>query len=265
MKRSIVSASLFLIVVATAVWLASNSRTQAQTKKDKPITAEIVTQTSKLGVVETKKPSPAEVIRQKLGEPIGAWDREPMKLFEVLQKLESDYGFPRCVLNISAFKVEAPDAPDPNDIEILLRNVQGLSRAKVLRMILDQIPTNNGAFLVRPTYVEISTTARSMPDAQFVWGNYQNMPLEVILEDFADQTGVTILVDARAADKAKTPITARLQQETNLATAVRLLADMANLKVVIVDRTLYVTSPSNAVDFPPGGLPNVGQKMIDPL
>lgn len=42
----------------------------------------------------------------------------------------------------------------------------------------------------------------------------------------------------------------RFPNDTNLTQAVRLLADMADLKAVIVDTTMYVTSRSNPTIFP---------------
>ena len=61
---------------------------------------------------------------------------------------------------------------------------------------------------------------------------------------------MSIVVDPRVGSKAKSPVTSRFSAETNLAQAVRLLADMADLKAVQVDNTLYVTSRSNNIVFP---------------
>jgi hypothetical protein len=57
--------------------------------------------------------------------------------------------------------------------------------------------------------------------------------------------GVQAVVDVRVADKAKTPVTARLDQVPP-ATAIRVLADMADLAVVPMDGLFYVTSKENA-------------------
>ena len=49
----------------------------------------------------------------------------------------------------------------------------------------------------------------------------------------------------------------------DIATAVRLLADMADLKLMIVDRVLYVTLRSNTATFPPGLLPAPKKSRIE--
>ena len=64
------------------------------------------------------------------------------------------------------------------------------------------------------------------------------------LEAIAHATGFSILVDCRVGDKAKTRVTANLR-DAPLLTAVRLLADMAELKSIEVDGALYVTSKDN--------------------
>src|SRR5439155_26824057 len=62
----------------------------------------------------------------------------------------------------------------------------------------------------------------------------------------ADSTGINVILDARVAEKAgKTPVTATLNG-IPLDTAVRLLADMADLKAVAIDNALYVTTKPNA-------------------
>jgi hypothetical protein len=75
------------------------------------------------------------------------------------------------------------------------------------------------------------------------------------LQQLATTTGYSIVVDGRAADKGKTPVSATL---TNVPvdTAVRVLADMADLKPVQVDNVFYVTTPENAARFQ-AGLPDL--------
>jgi len=56
---------------------------------------------------------------------------------------------------------------------------------------------------------------------------------------------LAVLLDTRAAEKARTPITAELYN-VPLDTAVRLLAGMVDLQPVRVDNVLFVTSPQTA-------------------
>ncbi|HEX5271996.1 MAG TPA: hypothetical protein VFW33_15975, partial [Gemmataceae bacterium] len=79
--------------------------------------------------------------------------------------------------------------------------------------------------------------------------------------DLGEQAGVSVVVDARAADKAKTPVTASFLN-LPLDTAVRVLADMAGLKSYLNDNVLYVSAEgrnvaarpdANLGEFPGGG------------
>src|SRR5262249_34722613 len=148
-----------------------------------------------------------------------------------------------------AFKEENPDGPDPAESGVKFP-AKGLTRAKTLRLVLDQLPTANATYLVRPGYVEITTIDTARPNRQFVQANFFNQPLEDVLNELREQPVVSIVVDPRFGSKAKSPVTSRFSAETNLAQAVRLLADMADLKAVQVDNTLYVTSRSNNIVFP---------------
>jgi hypothetical protein len=56
---------------------------------------------------------------------------------------------------------------------------------------------------------------------------------------------VTLVLDGAVGDKAKTPITAVFHR-VPLDTVVRLVADMADLRVVPVENMLYVTTKEKA-------------------
>jgi hypothetical protein len=276
--------SVLCLVVGIAGWLVVRATSLAQSDDAKQSTSNVRVQKQSSGTPLTDMaperalalaktaaaqkvvPTPAELNRQKLNEPMPfvVWQNN-LTLEVVLHQLEQNHGFPRIMINHNAFKEENPDVvlDGIGDTPIKMPNVQGISKARVLRLILDQIPTNNGAFLVRPDCIEILTNERSLPESQFIEGTFQDIPLVEVLADLSERSGLSILIDARAGEKAKSRVNARFQQETNLATAVRLLADMADLKLVIVDRVLYVTLPSNETTFPPGNLPAGKQKRIE--
>jgi len=56
------------------------------------------------------------------------------------------------------------------------------------------------------------------------------------------------VVDGRAAEQAKTPVSATFLN-VPLETGLRVLADMADLKPVQVDNVFYVTTRDNAARF----------------
>src|SRR5439155_3331146 len=73
----------------------------------------------------------------------------------------------------------------------------------------------------------------------------RRQPLEDVLEELSESARANVVLDTRASDNAKKPITARLAN-VPLDNAVRLLADMAGLKAVQVGNVLYVTTKENA-------------------
>jgi hypothetical protein len=125
----------------------------------------------------------------------------------------------------------------------------------VLRKLLAQVPVGSGAtYLLREDGVEVTTntflTAEVWgnykgPQLPLVWATLDRTPLEDALKDLAEQADFNVMLDNRAGEKGKTPVTARLRNAP-LDTAVRLLADMADLRPVHQDNVLYVTTKENA-------------------
>ena len=96
----------------------------------------------------------------------------------------------------------------------------------------------------------MTTIKDSGPRTRFVRTNFVNRPLDEALDELSELTGIAITLDPRVGAKARTPVTARFPSETNLTQVVRLLADMADLRTVVVDTMLYVTERDNEVQFP---------------
>jgi hypothetical protein len=108
--------------------------------------------------------------------------------------------------------------------------------------------------MVRDDRIEITTGA---VQAAEVWGDFNGarlplvnatfdkVPLEDAVKELSEQADFSVLLDNRAADKGHTPVSARLRN-TPLDTAVRLLADMADLRPIHLDDVLYVTTKENA-------------------
>jgi hypothetical protein len=197
---------------------------------------------------EPRKSATAETLK-KLSQP---WDvnfEAPTTFRDMLETWEKR-GMPRVIIYQQAFKLENPDAPDVYETQIVLPRVQGLPAGRVFRMALDQIPTADATYLVQAGHLLVTTSRDASPRARFVQASFANRPLDEALEELSDLTGVAIAVDPRVGGKGKTPVTARFPSETNLAQIVRVLADMADLKAVVVDAMIYVTSRDNDVSFP---------------
>ncbi len=136
-----------------------------------------------------------------------------------------------------------------------LPSAKGLSLERTLQDLLARVPSDSGAtYAIRDRYIEITTVQalskevrghNNGPLLPLVNANIDRLLLSEALPLLAEQAGLNVVLDARAGEKAKAPVTARLRNAP-LDTAVRLLADMAGLKSVQIDNVLYVTTPDNA-------------------
>jgi RNA polymerase sigma factor (sigma-70 family) len=81
------------------------------------------------------------------------------------------------------------------------------------------------------------------------------MPLVDVLADLRKQTGANIVLDPRCStgDK-KEPLTITLN-DVRLYDALRVVADMAQLKLVYAGNIYYITTPANAREFQPAPPP----------
>jgi hypothetical protein len=137
-----------------------------------------------------------------------------------------------------------------------LRPLRGVPLQRVLDRVVSRIPVPGGAvYQVRGETIEITTRTAQRRE---VWGEqYQGPFLPLVhavfdrrslaqaLKVLAERSGRSIVIDARVGEKAETPVSASLLN-TPVDTATRLLADMAGLKVFLVDNILYVTTPATA-------------------
>lgn len=126
---------------------------------------------------------------------------------------------------------------------------RGVPVSEVLNQVLNLTDAVPLAYVVRNGYVRVVPLAYVLGEML----SWERITLEGdgrrlvdLLREIADRTGATILVDAkRAGAKADTPITTVLQQ-TPLQDSVKLLADMAGLKAVLIGNAIYVTTEENA-------------------
>jgi hypothetical protein len=133
------------------------------------------------------------------------------------------------------------------------------SMETVLQRILVRLPARSGAtFLIRRDQIEITTREAlrleiwgedyTGPRLPLVRTSLNKRPLDEALNQLADQSQFTIVLDRRAGEKAATAVTARFRN-VPLDTAVRLLAEMADLRSVHLDNVLFVTTKEHAADL----------------
>ncbi len=159
-------------------------------------------------------------------------------------------------INEKAFEVDQlKDVGRTPIAETPIPEMKNARLSRVLRTILRRVPASSGAtYSVRDDHIEITTNAFQKAE---IWGSYRGpflplvnatldkRPLGDVARELADQAEFTVLIDSRAADKAKMPVSARLLN-TPLDTALRLLSDMADLQTVHLDNVLYITTKENA-------------------
>jgi RNA polymerase sigma factor (sigma-70 family) len=130
------------------------------------------------------------------------------------------------------------------------------SLATILRLILARVPSPSGAvYLLRPdNVVEVTTGAavraelgvpERRPLLPLVWDAFEDTPLKEAVQRVGEASGFNVVVDARVADKLQEKATLQLNN-VPVDTALRLLANMADLQVVRLDNVFYLTTPDNA-------------------
>ncbi len=123
---------------------------------------------------------------------------------------------------------------------------------QLLEAALAQIKTGNATYLVRAGRVEILTKTRASKEHllnQTFFADFKNLPLEDALDELGERTGVSVVIDGRAKDMKKTAITARFRNDVAVQDAVRILAEMADLKLVHLPTGLFVTTAEQAQKF----------------
>jgi hypothetical protein len=210
---------------------------------------------------------PAELhfktIAQLFDEPMSVRDfLNPMTLREFIGLLHDKWVAQgkQVVLYVDwrAFNLDNPDQyPDPEALYNLqikplfpaeLRNTS-VKPAVILREALKQVPTIDATYLIRRGGVEITTYNMASPEyllGQRVTARFEKRPLDEALDELSQQTGATIVLDGRIGDKTKTPVSATFRSTVSVETAVRLLAEMADLQAELEDSILFVTAKPKA-------------------
>ncbi len=187
-------------------------------------------------------------------------DDPKVRLSEALDILAKRYNV-AFVINFKAFeKKRAADkrAADISNFEITARFfVPPLHTnfATILSVILSRLPADfEAVYLLRPDMIEITTMAAlreelGIPDHRpvlpLVWDVFENTPVSKALESVTETTGYNVVVDSRVAEKTQAKATV-LFNNVPVDTAVRLLANMADLSMVRLDNVFYLTTAENA-------------------
>lgn len=155
-------------------------------------------------------------------------------------------------VDVRAFKEESPEMPELAEMEVLSRDRGPRPKVwRVLQDLLDSLPTRNGAFVVKPGYVEITTNERArFSYAEPVMLQVRNQPLGMVLNDLFEQSGVGIVVDPKVARKLREPVSVTISQPMPLNEVLSVVLNMQKLRYCAmgrINKVYYVTTPENAL------------------
>jgi hypothetical protein len=205
-----------------------------------------------------------KIWREQLTKPLNfeGIDDPRVTLQEALDKLGKRFNI-NFEINDAAFAREQLEQVGTTPIAqgkpiLPMRNA---SLATLLRIILARVPCPSGAvYILRPDSVEITTTSGLIqelgivrnyssagvpPVIPLVWDAFEETPINKALMRVTEQTSFTVIVDSSVKDKVKLNVTAQFNN-VPVDTAVRLLANMADLSMVQLDNVFYLTTPEKA-------------------
>ncbi len=210
----------------------------------------------------------AELLENKRFDFAG-FDDPKTTLQEALDKLQERHGI-NISINEAAFKFD--QVQDVGKTDVAQSNPipakSDVTLAEVLRMVLSRVPAPTGAtFLIRDNEVEV-TTGRCVsaevnrvqvgagegpediffvfPNFPLIYTSFDNFTLAPALKYLNDHSNYSVILDPRASEKGKSPVTGTVKN-LPLDATVRLLAEMADLRVVQLDNVLFVTTPEKAI------------------
>lgn len=168
---------------------------------------------------------------------------------EELGVLGKNVGLP-IFIDQGAFQDDHPEAPDIYESQVKFPPYpKKMTVASALQHALGQVPTGNATYVVRRGTITILTVKHASIKVllqQKVLANFEKKPLDEVLHELAEQTGVSIQLDSRAKEKQPLQVTALFRNDTSLRDALIIMADMAGLQVVELPSAVYVTSSVNA-------------------
>jgi hypothetical protein len=154
-----------------------------------------------------------------------------------------DIGF---VIDTEAFWVDNPDGPAAEDAMIVSLRTGKLHALTFIKAVL-HTNFSTATYRVRKGYVEITTAAKA---ARFLEETLKPRTidgrLDKVLEELAEETGISIVVDIRVQKQAESAVRAKFLNGVSIGAALHILTDMAELRYVAVENAVYVTSPANA-------------------
>jgi RNA polymerase sigma factor (sigma-70 family) len=205
--------------------------------------------------------SSAAALSLKLRQPVSLDKEIPgAPLREILGILSEKYDL-TFIVNVQAFERGGANA-NVEDANVRLPKMPNVALHTVLRHLLCQLP-GQGTVLVRSDHLEIVPLQDAVSEAYGdVWpiptgvrvGQpminlvVDKWPLAAVLTEVAHQSGRNVILDARVTDREKLMVTASLLNAP-INTAVRVLAEMVNLRSIQLDNVFFVTTREYAAEL----------------
>ncbi len=174
---------------------------------------------------------------------------EALKIFqEICRRNGAEVQFE---IDVNGFKEEDPDAPELMNTQIvqLTHARKTMVAAHLLRWILSQVETGNATFVVRRSIVKITTYQRANP-ANLLAGKivaaFNGRSLRRVIDQLSEESGVTMILDQSIGTRVNTPIFAAFRNDVTYWYAVHAVAHTAGLRVVTLERGLFITTPDRA-------------------
>ena len=212
-------------------------------------------------LIDVLKDAPSPTTRQEnlailgmLGQPMATKGlHEKVKLKQALEYVWNQWHGKLVILvDREAFAAGlGADAPDPYEEEVSLPPVPAkLAMGVALRLLLAQVGQGQATFVIRQGYVQITTlkasTAAHALQQNSIFAAFDRQPLQEILEHLSNESGLAIYLDPNLGKKGQVAISAKFQNMT-LEDALVTVTEMAELKYVVLQRSVYVTTPEKAI------------------
>jgi hypothetical protein len=235
-----------------------------------------IAQTPSKAVDKKQTPNPEKTLRERMREnqkklnasiDFAGVDDPRTTLDEVLKDLGKRHDI---FIDVNERAFEAEGLKDVKTTPLATEGrpipaIKGVSLDYVLRKILSRIPVTSGATYINRGESLLITTgqfrfedvyldpdhrprpsfAANLVGLPFIHRSFNKQPLEDALKELSEHTLINIVLDVRVAEKAQATVTGDFA-DVPIDTAVEVLANQADLKSVLLDNVLYVTSKEKA-------------------
>jgi RNA polymerase sigma factor (sigma-70 family) len=180
-----------------------------------------------------------------------------------------------CVVDMEAYRRASPDIKleDLLQSQINMARMPGVNLDTIIHSMLEQLTVGGASlqstYMVRNGHLFIvpKDFIVQAPDAMTVAldGKTQSLTLERALDQLSEETGVSIILDPRVDETAKNTVVRASIRNVKLLSAVRVLANMADLSVLDVDGALYVSTEENIAKYQRDVRGNEGTINVGPI